>query len=130
MSEATQAVVQAERNSYAVALSEELVFLEAILGHEELPPETVLALVERRDIIREALTLASSASAGDSAEEGIPLPGVDPAFYASVPDNSEPDEPEDAVMVEVQDDDHEFVSDRAGNCQVCGQPQDECELEP
>ena len=131
MTEANTSLVNAERNTYAVQLSEELEFLEELLGHTDLPPQAVHDIVERRDTIRQDLSVLAFAAADDTAEQGIPLPADAADLYAKhVPVESEPYDAEDEVPVETGDEDHEFASNRAGVCITCGQPEEACEEEP
>lgn len=128
-------LTEAERNQFAVTLSEESDFLEALLTHEDLPHTAVSDILTRRDIVREQLTVLGFASPSDDAEQGIPLPTDEPALYAAnVPDSSEEEEDGDTPHVD-EDEDHEFSPNRALapafiRCTVCGQPEAECREEP
>jgi len=136
MTEANSDLIQAERNQYAVTLSEELEFLDGLMAHEDLPHEAVGAILTRRDIVREQLTVLGFANADDHAEEGIPLPADQPDLYfANVPTQSEVDDAADATVFIEADDDHEFSPNRALDpalirCTVCGQPEAACTEEP
>ena len=67
----------AENNEKAVILSEELDFLEALLADYEHDPSVVTALLERRDVVRDAIRTSTAAEPADEASEGTPLPEED-----------------------------------------------------
>lgn len=114
-------VVNAENNERAVTISEEIEFFEELLRHE-MPEGAALLILDRRDELRAAMQTAEGGNPTDTAEDGW-----------SAPADLQADEydPEDAVDVQAQDEDHEFQPDRGGiNCLTCGQPEAECQEEP
>lgn len=125
---------EVERNNYAVTLSEELDFLDALLDNEAMPVEVLRDVLTRRDIVREQLSVLGFAKVDDDAVQGIPLPSQD-ARYAELPDESEEDEEWDAVVHMDEDEDHEYSPNRANDpakqrCTICHQPEAACTEEP
>ena len=115
--------VEAENNSRAVTISEEIDFFEELLK-EVHDPEGRVMIVERRDELRAAMQTAEGGNALDSPVEGF-SPGPEVELMESEAYDTDDDVDEDR-----EDEDHEFVSDRAGKCQVCGQPEEACTEEP
>ncbi len=123
----------AENNDRAVLLSEEIDFLESLLGDVPLTPDVAKMVMDRRDIVRDGMSTFNFAQPTDTVEGGIPFPAdLEGNQSARVSDAYEPD---DEVDAEPEDEDHEYSPNRAidpdlQRCTVCGQPRDECEGEP
>ena len=122
-------LTEAERNEYAVLLSEELDFLEELLTTESMPVEAVRGLMDRRDTIRDKLQVLGYADPDDTAVQGIPLPSDDPGAYSMVPMSSELSDPEDEDPHVPEDEDHAYGPNRANDpelqrCTVCGEPEE------
>ncbi len=84
--------VESENNNRAVVLSEEVDFMESLLG-EELPPGAHTMVLDRRDELRAAMQTAEGGSPTDEADEGYPMPdGVEEG-------DSDEYEVDDAVQV-------------------------------
>lgn len=111
-----------ENNERAAVISEEIDFIDGLLSHEDLMPDVIRQLIDRRDQLRDAIKGLNFASPTDEPVEGIPLPDT------SLPDEpSEEYDAEDDIVTLAEDEDHEFVQSRApySSCITCGEPYSE-----
>lgn len=98
--------VEAEANDRAVILSEEVEFLEWLLT-QPIDPDIQTAVLDRRDIVRDAIRPTDALpDPNGAAEEGYPMPeGVEAGMtLAELPDESEPYDPEDDLGEPTEDD--------------------------